>query len=144
MSDRRFHPDINTRFLSRFRQNKADEDRLICLAKTFVAWFFWCSTALLWGGVCILCSWTTSGFCFKLSSAFSSEFKALKSYSRNRFSRSVLMTNPGNVSVVGGAHWAQLTPDKYEGEFSGTGPLPSPVSNSLKVTHRYVCVYVCV
>ncbi|XP_056896201.1 extracellular sulfatase Sulf-2-like isoform X2 [Takifugu flavidus] len=71
------------------------------------------------------------------------KFKALKSYSRNRFSRSVPMTNgyPGNVTVVGGAHWAQLTPDKSEGDFSGTGPLPSPVSNSLKVTHRGVLLF---
>ncbi|CAF94091.1 unnamed protein product, partial [Tetraodon nigroviridis] len=63
------------------------------------------------------------------------KLKALKSYSRNRFSRSVPMmySYPGNASEVGGA---QLTPGESGGEFSGMGPLPSPGSNSLKVTHR--------
>lgn len=56
------------------------------------------------------------------------KLKALKSYSRNRFNRSVLTaySYPGNISEVGGA----------PGDFSGMGPLPSPVSTSLKVTHR--------
>lgn len=85
------------------------------------------------------CSWTTSGLLLTKStsstSVLFSELKALKSYSRNRFSRSVAMTYsyPGNISEVG---VAQLTPDESGGEFSGMGPLPSPGSNSLKVTHR--------
>lgn len=72
------------------------------------------------------------------------EFKALKSYSRNRYSRSVPITNsfPGNNSEVSGASWDQLIRDEYEGEVSGMGPLPNPLSNALKVTQRCVCVRV--
>uniref|UniRef100_A0A8C4NY54 Extracellular sulfatase n=1 Tax=Dicentrarchus labrax TaxID=13489 RepID=A0A8C4NY54_DICLA len=74
------------------------------------------------------------------SSVCVSEFKALKSYSRNRYSRSISMTNsyPGNDSVVGGADWAQLIRDETEDEFSGMGgvPIGRVASNSLKVTHR--------
>lgn len=83
----------------------------------------------------------------KLTSLFPSEFKALKSYSRNRFSRSVPTATgfPGNASEVGGAHWSRRTSDESEGEPSGMGSLPGPVSNFLKVTHRYaLCVCVCV
>lgn len=65
-----------------------------------------------------------------------SEFKALKSYSRNRFSRSLSLLNsyPTNTSLVGG--------DDSEDEFSGMGSVPNSVGlpNSLKVTHRWVCV----
>lgn len=72
------------------------------------------------------------------SSVCVSEFKALKSYSRNRYSRSVSLTNsyPGNNSKVGGANWAQPIQDESEDEFSGMGEVPTPQSNSLKVTHR--------
>ncbi len=69
-----------------------------------------------------------------------SEFKALKSYSRNRYSRSVSMTNsyPGNNSMMGEANWAQPIRDESEDEFSGMGGVPNGLAlpNSLKVTHR--------
>lgn len=73
-----------------------------------------------------------------------SEFKALKSYSRNRYSRSVSMTNsyPGNSSVE---DWAQPIRDESEDEFSGMGGAPTDEAliNSLKVTHRWVVCWLC-
>ncbi|XP_034447517.1 extracellular sulfatase Sulf-2-like isoform X1 [Hippoglossus hippoglossus] len=61
------------------------------------------------------------------------KFKALKSYSRNRYTRSISMVNsyPGNHSLVGGS-------DESEDEFSGMGGAPGVVvpPNSIKVTHR--------
>lgn len=69
-----------------------------------------------------------------------SELKALKSYSRNRYSRSLPMTNnyPGNQSLVGGASWDEPIRDESEDEFSGMGAVPDSVGppNSIKVTHR--------
>lgn len=68
-----------------------------------------------------------------------SEFKALKNYSRNRYSRSLSMTNnyPGNQSLAG---WDQPMRDESEDEFSGMGGDPNAVvtPNSVKVTHRSV------
>ncbi|XP_067382396.1 extracellular sulfatase Sulf-2-like isoform X4 [Channa argus] len=64
---------------------------------------------------------------------FKKKFKALKSYSRNRFSRSVSTTNifHGNRSQVN-------RPEESEDEFSGMGGVPNIVAlpNSIKVTHR--------
>ncbi|GLD63835.1 extracellular sulfatase Sulf-2-like isoform X3, partial [Lates japonicus] len=64
------------------------------------------------------------------------KFKALKSYSRNRYTRSISMASlmngyPGNHSLTGGS-------DDSEDEFSGMGGAPSVVAppNSIKVTHR--------
>uniref|UniRef100_A0A669B8A3 Sulfatase 2 n=1 Tax=Oreochromis niloticus TaxID=8128 RepID=A0A669B8A3_ORENI len=66
-----------------------------------------------------------------------SEFKALKNYSRNRYSRSLSMTNnyPGNQSLAG---WDQPMRDEFEDEFSGMGGDANAVvtPNSVKVTHR--------
>ncbi|TDH11108.1 hypothetical protein EPR50_G00082050 [Perca flavescens] len=71
------------------------------------------------------------------------KFKTLKSYSRNRFSRSVSMTNsyPGNHSIsmmAGGANWAQPIRDESEDEFSGMGGVPNAMAlpDSHKVTHK--------
>ncbi|KAK9514696.1 hypothetical protein VZT92_025392 [Zoarces viviparus] len=64
------------------------------------------------------------------------KFKALKSYSRNRYSRSASMTNsyPGNHSSAA----AQPMRDESEDEFSGMGGVSTAVAppNSHKVTHR--------
>ena len=69
-----------------------------------------------------------------------SEFKALKSYSRNRYSRSLSMTNsyPGNHSTGDGASRDQPIRDELDDEFSGMEGVPNAVvsSNSIKVTHR--------
>ncbi|XP_068186975.1 extracellular sulfatase Sulf-2-like isoform X1 [Antennarius striatus] len=68
------------------------------------------------------------------------KFKNLKSYTRNRFSRSVSLTNsyPGNSSAEGGTNAAQPTRDESEDEFSGMEVIPNGVTtpDSLKVTHR--------
>ncbi|KAF3696368.1 Extracellular sulfatase Sulf-2 [Channa argus] len=68
---------------------------------------------------------------------FKKKFKALKSYSRNRFSRSVSTTNifHGNRSQVN-------RPEESEDEFSGMGGVPNIVAlpNSIKVTHRSLSV----
>uniref|UniRef100_A0A3Q3S8S4 Sulfatase 2b n=1 Tax=Mastacembelus armatus TaxID=205130 RepID=A0A3Q3S8S4_9TELE len=62
-------------------------------------------------------------------------FKALKSYSRNRFSRSVSMEDSylGNHSLV-----VTRVTDQSEDEFSGMGGVSNAVAppNSIKVTHR--------
>ncbi|XP_015250027.1 PREDICTED: extracellular sulfatase Sulf-2-like [Cyprinodon variegatus] len=64
-----------------------------------------------------------------------SGFKTMKSYTRNRYSRSLSSLNgyPGNHSTVGGAN--QSEPGD---EFSGLGGVPDPVvpSDAVKVTHR--------
>lgn len=67
---------------------------------------------------------------------FCAELKALKSYSRNRYSRSVSNTFPGNHSAVGGAPWPQGAQDDSDDEFSGVGEIPVRLPNSHKVTHR--------
>lgn len=64
------------------------------------------------------------------------EFKALKSYARNRYSRSVSNTFPGNDSAVGGALWPQQVQDDSDDEFSGIGEVPVRRPNSHKVTQR--------
>ncbi|XP_008316177.1 extracellular sulfatase Sulf-2b isoform X1 [Cynoglossus semilaevis] len=66
------------------------------------------------------------------------KIKALKSYSRNRYTRSALLNNgtPGNYSLTGGA---EMEEEEEEEEFSGMGKDPRIValpSNSIKVTHR--------
>ncbi|XP_038164957.1 extracellular sulfatase Sulf-2-like isoform X2 [Cyprinodon tularosa] len=73
---------------------------------------------------------------FKKKSFFSKKrFKTMKSYTRNRYSRSLSSLNgyPGNHSMVGGAN--QSEPDD---EFSGLGGVPDQVvpSDAVKVTHR--------
>uniref|UniRef100_A0A8D0AJR0 Sulfatase 2 n=1 Tax=Sander lucioperca TaxID=283035 RepID=A0A8D0AJR0_SANLU len=69
--------------------------------------------------------------------------KTLKSYSRNRYSRSVSMNNsyPGNHSIsmmAGGANWAQPIKDESEDEFSGMGGVPNAMAlpDSHKVTQK--------
>ncbi|XP_075995945.1 extracellular sulfatase Sulf-2-like isoform X2 [Genypterus blacodes] len=64
---------------------------------------------------------------------FKKKFKALKSYSRNRYSRSVSTFNgyPSNHSLVGGAQR-----DEPEEDFSGMGGAPNILDPSIKVTHR--------
>ncbi|XP_061591647.1 extracellular sulfatase Sulf-2b isoform X2 [Cololabis saira] len=68
------------------------------------------------------------------------KLKALKSYSRNRFSRSLSMTNgyPGNHSLPGREGWGQPIREEPEDEFSGMGGVTNALvpSNSIKVTHR--------
>ncbi|KAM4738227.1 extracellular sulfatase Sulf-2b isoform 2-T4 [Anableps anableps] len=63
------------------------------------------------------------------------KFKTLKSFSRNRYSRSLSKLNGyhGNQSLVGGA-----SQNEPEDEFSGMGGLPGAAapSNAVKVTHR--------
>ncbi|XP_035999125.1 extracellular sulfatase Sulf-2 isoform X2 [Fundulus heteroclitus] len=73
---------------------------------------------------------------FKKKSFFSKKkFKAVKSYSRNRYSRSVFELNgyPGNQSVVGGAGH-----NESQDEFSGMGGVDDAAapSSAVKVTHR--------
>ncbi|MEQ2176179.1 hypothetical protein GOODEAATRI_025448, partial [Goodea atripinnis] len=73
---------------------------------------------------------------FKKKLFFSKKkFKTLKSYSRNRYSRSLSELNgyPGNQSLVGGA-----SQNEPEDEFSGMGGVPDAVapSTAVKVTHR--------
>lgn len=69
-----------------------------------------------------------------------SEFKTLKSYSRNRFSRSLSMMNsyPTNHSLVGGVDGSQPIREESEDDFSGMGGVTNSVvpSSSIKVTHR--------
>ncbi|XP_037335401.2 extracellular sulfatase Sulf-2 isoform X1 [Pungitius pungitius] len=71
---------------------------------------------------------------------YKKKVKALKSYSRNRYSRSVAMANsyPGNHSLGGGAKWPRPTGNGSEDEFSGMGGategMATPTSH--KVTHR--------
>uniref|UniRef100_A0A3Q1B1A3 Extracellular sulfatase n=1 Tax=Amphiprion ocellaris TaxID=80972 RepID=A0A3Q1B1A3_AMPOC len=66
-----------------------------------------------------------------------SKFKALKSFSRNRYSRSLSNSYPGNGSLGGGAGLAQPITEEPEDEFSGRGSVPDVVPpNSIKVTHR--------
>uniref|UniRef100_A0A3Q1CGL5 Extracellular sulfatase n=1 Tax=Amphiprion ocellaris TaxID=80972 RepID=A0A3Q1CGL5_AMPOC len=71
---------------------------------------------------------------------FKKKFKALKSFSRNRYSRSLSNSYPGNGSLGGGAGLAQPITEEPEDEFSGRGSVPDVVPpNSIKVTHRSVC-----
>ncbi|KAM8863544.1 extracellular sulfatase Sulf-2-like isoform 3-T23 [Spinachia spinachia] len=71
---------------------------------------------------------------------YKKKVKALKSYSRNRYSRSVAMTNSdsGNHTLGGGAEWPQPTGNGTEDEFSGMGGATVGVATptSHKVTHR--------
>uniref|UniRef100_A0A3Q1G2I3 Sulfatase 2 n=1 Tax=Acanthochromis polyacanthus TaxID=80966 RepID=A0A3Q1G2I3_9TELE len=68
---------------------------------------------------------------------FKKKFKVLKSFSRNRYSRSLSNSYPGNHSLGGGARQAQPITEEFQDEFSGTGSVPDVVpSNFIKVTHR--------
>uniref|UniRef100_A0A672H8J0 Extracellular sulfatase Sulf-2-like n=1 Tax=Salarias fasciatus TaxID=181472 RepID=A0A672H8J0_SALFA len=66
------------------------------------------------------------------------KMKALKSFSRNRYSRSPPLANgyPGNSSREGEEE--ELQPARGEDEFSGMGGVPDVMvqSNSVRVTHR--------
>ncbi|CAJ1085614.1 extracellular sulfatase Sulf-2b isoform X1 [Xyrichtys novacula] len=72
------------------------------------------------------------------------KFKVLKSFSRNRYSRSLSVTVSGypgnNTTMGGGENWAQPIRDESVEEFSGMGEDPTSKedlpSNSLRVTHR--------
>lgn len=77
-------------------------------------------------------NWKTNVYSLFICVVAELEFKALKSYSRNRFTRSVSMTNsyPGNRSHS----------DESDDEYSGMGGVPGVVAlpNSIKITHRWV------
>ncbi|KAG7280846.1 hypothetical protein CRUP_010828 [Coryphaenoides rupestris] len=77
---------------------------------------------------------------FKKKSFFSKKkLKMLKSYSRNRFSRSVVSVASyhGNSSLMGGATREPIS-DHSDNDFSGMGEIPNTLAspNSIRVTQR--------
>lgn len=82
----------------------------------------------------------TEHFCLILVVFSASEFKTLKKYSKNRFSRSLgeVYDRHGNRSLVGGANTGQPMRDESEDESSGMGGVSNAAapSSAIKVTHR--------